>query len=257
MTSINWIILISVLNKHSEEGQAGMQRKWMKSAAVWCYRLRSVQACLSRDLWSATSPSVIMNLQWNHWAALASVMLGEMTVRGTGRVESSMKSNSNPGTMSRPKCAYILSQLSPPAHPSSPQRTVTPFSSPGIANIPFLLLLPSPRLYCQPLLPPDFSSVSPSPHWACLVFFSREQSFVDKEDTNQKGGGDIFIQKRNTPRDMFVTLTCQNCPCVTMKSLTPLCSHQLPLTSKLKLSKKPLIILNTSSSSEWIRCSAK
>lgn len=257
MTSINWIILISVLNKHSEEGQAGMQRKWMKSAAVWCYRLRSVQACLSRDLWSATSPSVIMNLQWNHWAALASVMLGEMTVRGTGRVESSMKSNSNPGTMSRPKCAYILSQLSPPAHPSSPQRTVTPFSSPGIANIPFLLLLPSPRLYCQPLLPPDFSSVSPSPNWACLVFFSREQSFVDKEDTNQKGGGDIFIQKRNTPRDMFGILTCQNCPCVTMKSLTPLCSHQLPLTSKLKLSKKPLIILNTSSSSEWIRCSAK
>ena len=151
-----------------------MQRKWMKSAAVFSDTPAQSVACNTRHLWSTTSPAVIMNLQWNHWAALASVMLGEMTVRGTGRVESSMKSNSNPGTMSRPKCAHILSQLSPPAHPSNPQRTVTPFSSPGIANIPFLLLLPSLRLLCQPLLPSDFSSVSPSLRWTCLVFFFPE-----------------------------------------------------------------------------------
>ena len=130
-----------------------------------------------------------MNLQWNHWAALASVMLGEMTVRGTGRVESSMKSNSNPGTMSRPKCAHILSQLSPPAHPSNPQRTVTPFSSPGIANIPFLLLLPSLRLLCQPLLPSDFSSVSPSLPFAELVlsFFSQRAEFCGQRGNKPEG----------------------------------------------------------------------
>lgn len=63
-------------------------------------------------------------------------MLGEMTVQGTSQAESSMNSNSNPGTRSRPKSAHVLSQLCLPAHPSNLQWTVTPQNFPGTTHIP-------------------------------------------------------------------------------------------------------------------------
>lgn len=110
-----------------------------------------------------------MNLQWNHWAALASV-LGEMTAQGTGRVESSMKSSSNPGTMGRPKSAHILSQLSPPAHPSNPQWTVSPLNSPGTTYIPCLLLLFSPAYTGSPFYPHSFFLFLLPFTVTCLVF---------------------------------------------------------------------------------------
>lgn len=101
-------------------------------------------------------------------------MLGEMTAQGTGRVGSSMNSNINPGTMGRPKSAHILSQLSPPAHPSNPQWTVTPLNSPGTTHIPCLLLRLPPCLHSQPILPSYFSSVSPSLYCNLSCLFSPE-----------------------------------------------------------------------------------
>lgn len=176
-----------------------------------------------------------MNLQWNHWAALASVMLGETTARGTGRVESSVKSNSKHGTIGRPKRAHILSQLSLPAHPSNPLWTVTRLSSAGAAHILCLLLL-SPLAYtvspCQP-----HTSVPPSLY--CNLSFLRRAECCGQRGNTPGACWWRFHPSSKTHTIRFVWDTQMS------KSLMFLV-FPLKTTAKLKLSKNCLTLSNAS-----------
>lgn len=143
-------------------------------------------------LWSATSPSLIMNLQWNHWAAFGSLRCSGRWQRGElAGLTLQWRANSNPGTMGRPKSSRILSQVSVPTHPSNPRRAVTPLGSPGTTPIPCLPSLCPPRLLCQSVLPADFTSFPLFLYCLYISLPSREIRTADKEET--KVAGDIFF----------------------------------------------------------------
>lgn len=171
---------------------------WDSKGLAWIM-LQSAQTfeCGTRvgntaTLWSATSPSLIMNLQWNHWAAFGSLRCsGRWQRRELAVLNLQWRANSNPGTMGRPKSSRILSQVSVPTHPSNPRRAVTPLGSPGTTPIPCLPLLCPSCLLCQSVPPADFTSFPLFLYCLYISLPSREIRTADKEET--KVAGDIFF----------------------------------------------------------------
>lgn len=173
-------------------------------------------------LWSATSPSLIMNLQWNHWAAFGSLRCSGRWQRGElAGLNLQWRANSNPGTMGRPKSSRILSQVSVPTHPSNPRRAVTLLGSPGTTPIPCLPLLCPSCLLCQSVPPADFTSFPLFLYCLYISLPPREIRTVDKEETKVAGDILFYHHWRYSPVDFFGTRRCQNRPRVSEEEPIP------------------------------------
>lgn len=171
-------------------------------------------------LWSSTSPSVIMNLQWAHWAALASVTLGVVTAWGTGKVESSMTSKQQPWNNEQAKellypqpTLTAGSSIKPlvNCHSGALSRDYANPPSPVTLSLLFILSVHFRRR-------PQFSSSFP---YLSLLFFPGEPRVVVRGDTDQEGAHEIFIHHtRHFSKDLCWTHRCQTPPFVYKKALT-------------------------------------